>query len=159
MRTRLDGKTIDTASRVIHASPKRIYRALLDPEALAVWLPPKGMRGKFFSFDARVGGGYRMALIYDAPDRTEPGKTSEDADIVQVHFLALVEDETIAQAVDFESDDPAFAGTMRMTWTLRADGEGTLVSIVCANVPVGITADDHDEGLRSSLANLAAFIE
>ena len=159
MRTRLGGKSIDTASRVIHASPHRIYRALLDPEALVAWLPPKGMRGKFFSFDARVGGGYRMALTYDAPDHANPGKSSENTDIVQVRFIALAEDETIAQEVEFESEDPAFAGTMTMTWSLRADGDGTRVSIVCEDVPEGIGADDHDEGLKSSLANLAEFTE
>ena len=63
------------------------------------------------------------------------------------------------QAVDFESDDPAFAGTMTMTWTLTADAGGTRVDITAADVPSGISAEDHAAGLASSLANLALHLE
>jgi hypothetical protein len=61
--------------------------------------------------------------------------------------------------VEFESDDPAFAGTMKMTWSLAPVAEGTEVTVVCENVPNGIRKEDHDTGLRSTLENLASFTE
>jgi hypothetical protein len=59
------------------------------------------------------------------------------------------------QAVDFVSKDPAHAGTMTLTWALTPDGASTRVGITAENVPVGISAEEHAVGLRSSLDNLA----
>lgn len=73
--------------------------------------------------------------------------------------MELVPDERIVQLVEFDSDNPAFAGAMTMTWTLAAVPGGTNVTILCANVPEGILQEDHDAGLRSTLENLAAFAE
>jgi uncharacterized protein YndB with AHSA1/START domain len=152
-------KRTDSASRVIMASPRTIYRAFVDPDALVSWLPPKGMKGHVYAFDAQEGGTYRISLTYLEPDHSAPGKTSEHADVVQGRFLELIPDERIVQRVEFESEDPAFEGAMTMTWTLVAIPGGTEVRIVCENVPEGIRQDDHDAGLRSTLANLAAFTE
>jgi uncharacterized protein YndB with AHSA1/START domain len=152
-------KRTDSASRVIMASPRTIYKAFMVPENLVSWLPPKGMKGHIYVFEARDGGAFRMSLTYVGTNHSTPGKTSEHADVVQGRFLKLVPDERIVQLVEFESKDPAFAGAMTMTWTLTAVPEGTEVTIVCENVPEGIRQDDHDEGLRSSLENLAAFTE
>ncbi|MFC5651153.1 SRPBCC domain-containing protein [Paenibacillus solisilvae] len=63
------------------------------------------------------------------------------------------------QVVEFESEDPVFAGEMIMTWTVAAVPEGTMVTIVCENVPEGIRKEDHDVGLRSTLENLAVYTE
>jgi hypothetical protein len=63
------------------------------------------------------------------------------------------------QLVEFDSEDPVFAGEMIMTWTLAAVSEGTTVTIVCENVPEGVRKEDHDVGLRSTLENLAVFTE
>lgn len=153
------GKRTDQASRIIRASAADIYRAFVDPKALAVWLPPTGMTAKILTFDARPGGRYRMVLTYDAPGDSPHGKTSDGTDVVEARFLELVENERVVQAVDFQSDDPAFAGTMTMTWRLSLAADGTEVVIVCENVPKGISKDDHDAGLASTLANLAAFTE
>lgn len=153
------GKRTDQASRIIRASAADIYRAFVDPKALAVWLPPTGMTAKILTFDARPGGRYRMVLTYDAPEDSPHGKTSDGTDVVEARFLELVENERVVQAVDFQSDDPAFAGTMTMTWSLSPAADGTEVVIVCENVPEGISKDDHDAGLASTLANLAAFTE
>jgi uncharacterized protein YndB with AHSA1/START domain len=149
-------KRTDSASRVIMASPRTIYQAFVDPEALVSWLPPKGMKGRLHEFDPREGGTYRMVLTYD---HSAPGKTFEHSDVVRGRFLELVPDERMVQSVEFESEDPAFAGAMRMTWTLAAVPGGTEVTILCANVPEGIRQEDHDAGLRSTLENLAAFTE
>ncbi|MGO4735714.1 SRPBCC family protein [Bosea sp. 2KB_26] len=158
MAHRVGGTRIDTASRLIGASPQAIYRVLLDPKALASWLPPRGMTGEILSFERRVGGRYRMVLTYETSQHPGPGKTSEDTDVVQGRFLELVPDERIVQSVEFVSEDSSFAGTMTMTWSLAPVGGGTEVTIRCENVPVGIQQEDHDVGLRSTLANLAAFL-
>jgi uncharacterized protein YndB with AHSA1/START domain len=159
MTTKSGKQRIDSASRVILASPHIIYQAYMDPEALVSWLPPDGMQGRIDSFEPREGGTYRMALTYEQPDHSAPGKTSEHSDIVGGRFLELVADERIVQLVEFESADPAFAGTMKMTWTLTAVPGGTEVAILCENVPEGIRQEDHAAGLKSTLANLAAFVE
>jgi hypothetical protein len=65
----------------------------------------------------------------------------------------------VVQAVDFVSDDPAYAGTMIMTWEIAAVDSGTRVEIRADDVPDGISAEDHAIGLASSLANLAAYVE
>jgi len=148
----------DRASRVIAASPGRIWAALIDPEALLAWLPPGGMTGRFERFDARPGGSYRMVLTYSDASGA-PGKASAESDIVEARFIDVVPGERVVQAVDFVSDDPAYAGTMIMTWGITAADAGTRVSIVAEDVPDGISAEDHAAGLDSSLTKLAAYSE
>lgn len=148
----------DTASQTVTAPPNRVYAALIDPEAMLQWLPPSGMTARFERFDARPGGGYRMILTY-ADASGSRGKATADSDVVDVHFIELIPDVRVVQAVDFDSDDPAFAGTMTMTWELVTAGEGTRVEIRAEEVPGGISAEDHAAGLASSLANLAAYLD
>lgn len=149
----------DVASRIMRASPGAIYAAFVDPDALVKWLPPEGMKGIVHAFDPREGGTYRITLVYERPNSSAPGKSTEDSDVVEGRFLELTPNERIVQEVEFESDDPAFAGTMRMTWSLAAVPEGTEITILCENVPEGIRKEDHDAGLRSTLENLARIME
>lgn len=153
------GKRVDSASRVIKATPQTIYEAFVDPAALVSWLPPKGMKARLDTFNARPGGAYRMELTYDEAGHETPGKSSENSDIVEGKFLELVPNERVVHAVEFQSDIPAFAGTMKMTWALLPAPGGTEVTITCENVPEGIQPDDHAVGLKSSLENLANFCE
>ena len=148
----------DTASRVIAAPPERVYAVLVDADALVAWLPPARMSGRFERFDAHPGGSYRMVLTYADP-RGAPGKATADSDIVEGRFLDLVPGARVVQAVDFVSDDPAYAGTMTMTWELSAVDAGTRVEVRADDVPDGISAQDHAAGLASSLTNLAAYLE
>lgn len=148
----------DTASRLIDAPTQHVFSALTDPDALAVWLPPGDMSGRFEHFDMRPGGSYRMILTY--PDTlTARGKATADSDIVDARIVDIVPGVRVVQAVDFVSDDPAYAGTMTMTWEVAADGEATRVDIRAENVPSGISAEDHATGLAASLANLADYVE
>lgn len=149
---------IDSASRVIKASPNAIYEAFLNPKALSSWLPPKGMSARIDEFDAKQGGVYRLTLTYET-DHSNPGKTSENEDVSEGRFLELVPDTKIVLAGKFDSEDPAFFGEMIQTWYLEAVPEGTKVTIICEHVPEGIRKEDHDEGLASSLENLAEFVE
>ena len=87
------------------------------------------------------------------------GKSSADSDIVEARYVDIVANDRVVHAVDFASDDPAFAGTMTMTWAVRAVGGGTRVEITADGVPDGISADDHAAGLTSSLENLASYVE
>ncbi len=151
-------KRVDTGSRLIRASASTIYRAFATAHAMESWLPPQGMTGRMVEFEFREGGAYRMQLIYDGPEHA-PGKTSRDADEVTVRFVKLEPDERIEQAVTFESDDPAFAGEMRIVWTFEPVQDGTLVTVRCENVPPGIRPEDHQAGLTSTLNNLAAYVD
>ncbi|HTY35057.1 SRPBCC domain-containing protein [Mycobacterium sp.] len=151
------GRT-DTASLVVDAPLSRVYAALIQPQALVEWLPPRGMSGEFEYFDARTGGSYRMKLTYaEAPE--SGGKSGVDSDVVDVRFVEVVPDDRVVQAVDFQSDDPLFAETMTMTWTVTAVSTGsTRVDVRADDVPEGISAGDHVDGLRSSLKNLATYL-
>lgn len=149
---------IDRASKDIAVSTDRAYAALIEPAALLEWLPPEGMSGRFERFDARPGGSYRLVLTY-ADSTGSPGKATADSDVVEARFVELVPGERVVQQVEFESDDQSFAGTMTMTWTITAIDGGSRVEISAADVPPGISAEDHAAGLASSLANLAAHLE
>jgi uncharacterized protein YndB with AHSA1/START domain len=148
----------DAASRLIAATPDRIFAAFTDPDELLAWLPPDGMTGTVEHFDLRTGGSYRLTLTYgDTSDGR--GKTTTDSDVVEARFVEVVPDVRLVQQVDFVSDQPEFAGTMTMTWQLTAEEDGTRVEFRADDVPEGISAADHATGLRSSLANLAAHVE
>ncbi|MBZ9648124.1 SRPBCC family protein [Sphingobium sp. 3R8] len=149
---------VHSATRTILASPRAIYRAFLDAESVASWRAPKGMTAKVFEFDARPGGGYRMTFVYEKAEAGH-GKSTEDADVFTGRFIELVPDEKIVEAVQFESADPAFAGTMTITTLLSAVRDGTKVTFVAEHVPPGISAADHTLGMDSSLKNLANLLE
>jgi len=149
----------DVASREIAAAAATVFAALVEPEALVAWLPPEGMSGRFEYADIRPGGSFRMVLTYDDPG-SAPGKSTADSDVVEAQVVEIVAGERVVWAVEFEADDPAYAGTMTMTWTLAPCGaDATDVEIRAEHVPPGISPDDHAEGLASSLANLAAHVE
>jgi uncharacterized protein YndB with AHSA1/START domain len=99
-----------------------------------------------------------MVLTY-ADASSAPGKASADSDIVEARFIDIVPGARVVQAVDFVSDEPAYAGTMTMTWEVAKVDAGTRVVIRADDVPDGISAEDHAAGLASSLANLDAYLE
>jgi uncharacterized protein YndB with AHSA1/START domain len=116
------------------------------------------MTGRFERFDARPGGSYRMVLTYRKASGA-PGKATADSDIVEARFVDIIPGKRVVQEVDFVSDDPAYAGTMTMTWEVTAAGAGTRVDIIADDVPDGISAADHAAGIASSLTKLAAYVE
>lgn len=142
----------------MHVDRERVFAALTQPGALLRWLPPRGMQGRFERFDMRDGGSYRLVLTYDDASDA-PGKTTAGSDVSEVRVVRVVEGESLLQEVDFVSDDPAVRGTMTMEWTLRSVDEGTMVELEARDVPVGVHARDHAEGLTSSLSNLAGLLE
>jgi uncharacterized protein YndB with AHSA1/START domain len=142
---------------VVDADARRVFAALVDEAALAQWLPPNGMTGRFKHFDARPGGSYRLVLSYPE-ESAGSGKTTAGSDVVEVRFVEVVPEVRVVQAVDFVSDDPAFAGTMTMTWEVSAEDDGTRLTIRADDVPAGISAEDHEIGLSASLAQLEDFL-
>ena len=148
----------DRASRIIAAPPERVFAAFLDPEALTGWLAPQGMTARFERFDPRPGGSYRLVLTYSDASPAG-GKAGAETDIVEARFVDVVPNVRVVQAVDFVAADPAFAGTMTMTWSVTEVDGGTRVDITADDVPDGISAEDHAAGFESSLANLATYVE
>lgn len=154
----MDEPIAHTASRTILATPRAIFRVLLDGEAMANWRPPAGMTARVEHFDPRPGGGYRMVLIY--PDDGEArGKSSAREDVIDGRFIDVFPDERLVEEVRFDSGDPRFQGTMTITTLLAPVRDGTRVTITATNVPAGISEGDHRAGMESTLRNLANFVE
>lgn len=141
----------------IRAPRAVVYRALLDPAAVARWRVPDGMTGQVHELDAREGGFFRVSLTYDAPEAT--GKTTAHTDTYHGRFARLVPDEQVVEVVEFESDDPALAGETTITTTLADADGGTAVSVSYEGLPDGVSAADNETGTRMALANLAALVE
>jgi uncharacterized protein YndB with AHSA1/START domain len=152
-------KRMDTASAIIKSSPHTIYKAFLDPDAIAQWRPPKGMKCRIYEFNPQEGGSFRMSYGYTDKNHEVLGKTSEHEDIFHGRFLELVTDKRIVELVEFEFSDPAFAGKMTITTTLVPVLGGTEVIFIAKNVPAGIRPEDHFKGMKSTLENLAEFTE
>jgi uncharacterized protein YndB with AHSA1/START domain len=115
------------------------------------------MTSQVHEFEAREGGSFRVSLTYDAPDRT--GKSTSHTDTYHGHFAKLVPDEQVVEVFEFETADPALAGTMTMTTTLADDDGGTDVLVVHDGIPDSVPAADNETGTRMALANLARLVE
>ncbi len=146
-----------SASRIIIATPRAIFRAHIDPEVLVKWRAPHGMQARLHEFSARPGGGYHMELSH--VDGTGQGKSTASSDIVRVRFAELIPDDRIVEEAEFQSDDPAHAGRMTITTMLAPVTGGTKVTVTAENVPASISEEDHRKGMESSLRNLALLLE
>lgn len=134
--------------RVLRAPPEHLYRAFLEPDALARWLPPYGFTATVHALDARVGGTWRMSFRPFA---------SGQAHAFGGEYLALAAGEHIAYTSRF--DDPGLPGTMRTTVTLAAVSCGTDLTIVQEGIPPAIPVEMCHLGWQESLAQLARLVE
>ena len=141
----------------INAPRAKVYRALLDPHAVAIWKVPTGMSCHVHAFDAREGGSIRISLTYDEPTGT--GKTTEHTDTYRGHFAKLVPNEQVVEVDEFETEAPALRGKMTVTITLSDADGGTNLSAVHDGLPPGVSSADNETGWRMALAKLAAFVE
>jgi uncharacterized protein YndB with AHSA1/START domain len=149
-----------TATRInsrVNAPRSKVYRALLDPRAVATWMVPTGMTSHVHAFDPREGGAFRISLTYDAPTGT--GKTTAHTDTFHGRFIELVPDERVVEVVEFETADPALQGEMALTISLADVDGGTEIVAVHDRLPPGLSPADNEAGWRSSLAKLAALVE
>lgn len=144
-------------SQHINAPRANVYRALLDPRAVATWKVPTGMTCRVHAFDAREGGSFRISLTYDEPTGT--GKTTARTDTYHGHFAKLVTDERVIEVDEFETEDPALRGEMTITITLADADGGTNLLAVHDGLPPGVSSTDNETGWRMALAKLAAFVE
>ena len=137
-----------TLHRVLTAPPERVYRAFLDPDAMAKWLPPHGFTGRVLEMDARVGGRYRMQFTNLANGQTHAfgGK-----------YLELVPNERIVN--DDRFDDPNLPGEMITTITLKAVSCGTELTAVQQGIPEMIPVEACYLGWQASLQLLALLVE
>ncbi|WP_088288023.1 SRPBCC domain-containing protein [Kineosporia sp. A_224] len=144
-------------SRVVAAPPAAVYRALLDPGAVAAWRVPEGMTSVVHLFEAREGGAFRVSLTYEAPDGR--GKSHDRTDTYAGRFVRLVPDALVVEELAFESPDPAMSTPMTMTTTLATTDGGTLVTVVHEGLPDAVPAADNELGTRMALDNLARLVE
>jgi uncharacterized protein YndB with AHSA1/START domain len=144
-------------SHHINAPRPAVYRALLDPGAVAKWRVPNGMSSHVHTFEAYEGGAFRVSLTYDSPDAT--GKSARHTDTYHGHFAKLVPGEQVVEVLEFETDDPALRGTMTMTTTLTDADGGTDVRVEHDGLPDSVPAADNETGTRMALANLAQLVE
>lgn len=134
--------------RVLTAPPDRIYRAFLDGDAMAKWLPPHGFTGKVHSIDARIGGSYRMSFTnFSSGNSHSFGGT----------FVELVPNERIRHTDKF--DDPNLPGEMQTTITLRKVSVGTEIEIVQEGIPAAIPPEACTLGWQESLTLLAQLVQ
>jgi uncharacterized protein YndB with AHSA1/START domain len=135
-----------------------VYRALIDPDAIARWRVPDGMTSRVHSFEAREGGSFRVSLSYAAPDSV--GKTAANTDTYRGHFVRLLPNEEVVEAIEFETDSDLLRGEMLITWILSdATGGGTDLRAVHEHVPPGVSLEDNALGWRMSLDKLAQLVE
>jgi uncharacterized protein YndB with AHSA1/START domain len=151
-----------SVSRFIKAPRERVFQAFMSGDSVAAWLAPETMKGTVHTFEAREGGEIHMSLSYqtveESPDG-KGGKSSEDSDTFKGKIVEIVPNEKIVWITEFESEDPAFAGEMTLIWTFVEAEGGTDVTVDCENIPRGIRPEDNEDGSRSSLEKLAAFVE
>lgn len=141
----------------IKAPRETVYRALLDPEAVARWKVPDGMTCQIHQFEPREGGSLRISLTYDAPTAT--GKTSAQTDTYRGCFVRLVANEQVVEVDEFETENPALQGQMTITITLADAEGGTDLHATHEGLPPGVSAADNELGWRMALAKLAALVE
>jgi uncharacterized protein YndB with AHSA1/START domain len=134
--------------RVLRATPERIYRAFLDADAMAKWLPPNGFTGKVHHLDAKVGGTYKMSFT---------NFTSGNGHSFGGKYLELVPNERIVHTDKF--DDPNLPGEMRTTVTLKKVLVGTELNVVQEGIPGAIPVEACYLGWQESLTLLAQLVE
>ena len=134
--------------RVLRAPPERIYRAFLDTDALAKWLPPHGFTGRVLSLDARVGGSYRMQFTNFSNGQTHA---------FGGEYVELVPGERIVHTDRF--DDPNLPGEMRTTITFKPVLVGTEMAVEQAGIPAVIPTEACYLGWQESLQLLAQLVE
>ncbi len=108
------------------------------------------MKGQAHVFDAREDGRFRTSLTYQDPGHSPRGKTSDDMDTFQGRFIELVPYKKIVEVVEFKSRDPGFADETEITTIFADVEEGTKITILCHDIPVGIRPEDDEVGSRES---------
>ena len=142
--------------RHLEAPRAVVYRALLDPRAIEIWMVPDGMTSEVHFFEARVGGAFRVSLTYEVADGV--GKTTARTDTYHGRVIELVPDERVVEVMEFETADPALQGPMTVTFTLSDADAGTELLALHENLPPGISPDDNRLGWNLSLDKLARYV-
>ncbi|MEO5934971.1 MAG: SRPBCC family protein [Duganella sp.] len=134
--------------RVLKSTPDRVYRAFLNADAMAKWLPPFGFTGKVHQMDAKVGGAYRMSFT---------NFTTGDSHSFGGEYLELVPNERLRYTATF--DDPNLPGQMQTTVTLREVFCGVELKVVQEGIPAVIPTEACYLGWQESLVLLAQLVE
>jgi uncharacterized protein YndB with AHSA1/START domain len=134
--------------RVLATRPDKVYRAFLEPDALAKWLPPNGFACTVHQLDAKIGGGFRMSFR---------NFTTGQGHSFSGEYIELIPNERLRYTDVF--DDPNLAGEIQVTVTLRPVSVGTELTIVQDGLPDVIPVEACYLGWQESLQNLARLVE
>jgi uncharacterized protein YndB with AHSA1/START domain len=134
--------------RVFRSTPERVYKAFIDPDAMAKWLPPNGFTGRVHEMDARVGGSYKMSFT---------NFSTGSSHSFGGEFVELVPNEKLRYTDKF--DDPNLPGEMTTTVSLKQVSVGTEVSIVQEGIPDAIPTEACYLGWQESLNLLTLLVE
>jgi uncharacterized protein YndB with AHSA1/START domain len=147
---KIDAKQTNTVRlhRVLASTPEKIYRAFLDADALAKWLPPNGFTCSVHHMDAKVGGTFKMSF---------KNFTTQKAHSFGGEYLELVPNELIRYTDRF--DDPNLPGAMHVTITLKPVSVGTEINIEQSGIPAAIPVEACYLGWQQSLAQLTLVVE
>ena len=143
----MSGNTVQL-HRVVRATPERIYRAFVDPEAMVKWLPPNGFTGKVHHMDAKLGGTYKMSFT---------NFTSGNSHSFGGTYVELNPHERIRYTSKF--DNPGLPGERTTTVTLRKVSVGTELKVVQEGIPSAIPAEACYLGWQESLVLLVKLVE
>lgn len=134
--------------RILATKPEKVYRAFIEPDAMAKWLPPNGFVCTVHEMEAKVGGHFKMSFR---------NFTTGNSHAFGGQYIELVPNERLLYTDKFE--DPNLPGEMRVTVTLKCVSVGTELNITQENIPDAIPVEACYLGWQESLRNLAKLVE
>jgi len=144
-------------SQHFDAPREAVYRALLDPSAIAQWRFPEGMSCFVHEFQSRPHGRFRVSLTYDSPAAL--GKSAPHTDTYHGHFAELAPNTRVVEILEFETTNTAMQGVMTITTSLADARDGTELVAIHEGLPPGVNPADNEFGWQQALARLKNYLQ
>lgn len=148
---------VDSASRVILATPRQLFRTFFDAETLKAWRVPEGAAGIYSVLEPQPGGRFRLDLVH--PDRTAPDGTEAEGYTIEGRFTEFLPDERVIEEIRLAGTGPVDAGVMTLTISIELVQAGSKVTMQAIGMPRALEADAHRAALAASLRRLALLTE
>lgn len=148
---------IDSASRIIMASARTLFRTFHDPETFKYWRTPDGTMGGLTVLQPQIGGAWCLTILH--PDRAEIGGVPSGIETITGRFIDMLPDAQVVEEINYVSEDPAYAGVMTLTTSLEPMKDGTKVTLRAVGMPPVLAQDSHRAALSAALHRLARLTE